>query len=627
MVTSFAACRRRVFFACGLVGLCLAAALVFFSGCSDDSVSPGGGPSTIEWTVEEPKLLSYGLTSVWAASPSDVFAVGVRGGAVHFDGSRWEEMETGLSDRVDLQDVFGVSALCVYAVGEDGTVLRYDGAGWGTVAFPEPLNLAAVWAASETDVFVAGSTYQPSTIYRGDGSSWTQMEVPTEERLLDLWGSAPNDVYTVGDKGTMIHYDGTKWEVVSLPAGAAGKYLESVCGSSANDVYAVGTEVILHFDGNAWETIENVPEPPDMGYYWRAFARVWTEKPGDVYIATRYRSVLHYNGFAWQWIWNPKTLCGSSQTLGLWGSGSDVYVVGTTPRLRGTVLHYDGGKWESPTGPAEGLNGVWGSSDRDVFAVGEAGTILHFDGTGWSVMDGWWCNGLYAVWGTGPHDVFAVGWRDVWHFDGDVWGGFHDTEEWLADIWGTSHDNIFCVGEGGIHRFDGSVWHDQWTGIELDAVSGTDAGHVYAAGNRTFLRFDGKDWIVAPSSPDLRILDLDASAASGNVYAAGYGYSSSAGAVARFDGAEWTSLHELSVAGMGLWGVWATDHGFGATIAAVGGAPAVVSVYDGGRWEDVNIGETLPRSARGLALRAVWSPDGRTFFAVGDGGLIVRGER
>ena len=32
------------------------------------------------------------------------------------------------------------------------------------------------------------------------------------------------------------------------------------------------------------------------------------------------------------------------------------------------------------------LDGVWGSSATDVFAVGDSGTILHYNGSAWSAM-------------------------------------------------------------------------------------------------------------------------------------------------------------------------------------------------------------------------------------------------
>ena len=57
-------------------------------------------------------------------------------------------------------------------------------------------------------------------------------------------------------------------------------------------------------------------------------------------------------------------------------------------------LKYDAaalGGWSfMDTGVTNALNGVWGSSATDVFAVGTLGTILHYDGktkSAWTAMD------------------------------------------------------------------------------------------------------------------------------------------------------------------------------------------------------------------------------------------------
>jgi hypothetical protein len=45
----------------------------------------------------------------------------------------------------------------------------------------------------------------------------------------------------------------------------------------------------------------------------------------------------------------------------------------------GTILRYNGSTWSKMTsGSTKDLWGVWGSSETDLFAVGESGTILHY---------------------------------------------------------------------------------------------------------------------------------------------------------------------------------------------------------------------------------------------------------
>lgn len=58
---------------------------------------------------------------------------------------------------------------------------------------------------------------------------------------------------------------------------------------------------------------------------------------------------------------------------------------------------------------AQGLNGVWGASATDVFAVGENGTILHYDGVTWLLPTSGTTERLHAVWGSSGTDVFVVG--------------------------------------------------------------------------------------------------------------------------------------------------------------------------------------------------------------------------
>jgi hypothetical protein len=61
------------------------------------------------------------------------------------------------------------------------------------------------------------------------------------------------------------------------------------------------------------------------------------------------------------------------------------------------------------------LNGVWGNTSDDVWAVGgnaTNGTVLRLDGRSWTsipVADVDRVNTLAAVWGSAPHDVWAVG--------------------------------------------------------------------------------------------------------------------------------------------------------------------------------------------------------------------------
>jgi hypothetical protein len=79
----------------------------------------------------------------------------------------------------------------------------------------------------------------------------------------------------------------------------------------------------------------------------------------------------------------------------------------------GTILHFDGVHWQKMTNAVDvQLNGIWGSSATDVFAVGNGGVILHYDGTRWRTLENGTLGPGYsylAVWGSSADEVFVVG--------------------------------------------------------------------------------------------------------------------------------------------------------------------------------------------------------------------------
>ena len=68
---------------------------------------------------------------MWGSSGSDVFAVGVYGTILHYDGSSWSAMSSGTS--ADSHGVWGSTGSDVFAVG-NGTILHYDGSAWSAMS-------------------------------------------------------------------------------------------------------------------------------------------------------------------------------------------------------------------------------------------------------------------------------------------------------------------------------------------------------------------------------------------------------------------------------------------------------------------------------------------------------------
>ena len=202
--------------------------------------------------------------------------------------------------------------------------------------------------------------------------------------------------------------------------------------------------------------------------------------------------------------------------LCVWGTGpDDVFTVGGSlgNGARAVMLHYDGTGWRdlAPGGTAT----LWwanGTSDRDVWAVGEQGRITHWDGATFTAHASNTTATLFGVWAAAADDVWAVGGTPgggagspndvVLHFDGASWTPASPPQRLgLAyfKVWGAAANDLYVVGEAGV------VWHRQgaqWT-LEsqpplatstLLTVNGCGPGEVYAVGGRDVLRSDGTAW-------------------------------------------------------------------------------------------------------------------------------------
>ena len=256
---------------------------------------------------------------VWGSSSNDIFVVG-RSGVLHFNGSEWNEMDTNTNSSW-FKGVWGSSGSDVYAVGLSGMIANYNGNTWSTIPTDNIFSFNDVWGSSDDNVFVVGNQ---GVIYHYDGIEWEKMTSNVDLDIYGVWGSSGSDVYAVGD-GFIIHYDGTVWEEILDPYAR----LLAVWGTSENNIYAVSqTSLIYHFDGNQWSEL--------WSEYRRANTNLWG-------------------------VWGTKD--------GMWFVGEEG--IGDYPNAY--FLYYDASNdsWhELINSTYSGINGIWGTSVSDVFAVG-----------------------------------------------------------------------------------------------------------------------------------------------------------------------------------------------------------------------------------------------------------------
>jgi hypothetical protein len=307
----------------------------------------------------------------------------------------------------------------------------------------------------------------------------------------------------------------------------AGVYdLRDVWGTSSSDVFAVGGQQVVHYDGTGWTEQFRITESVgrDAWALPGGLRGVWASSPTDVFavggsfgggvLESPYALILHYDGAGWAEMTRFARDGADFTTLNaVWGtSPSDVFAVGAEEHENSSstlIAHYDGTAWTPmavPDNAADlGLYDVWGTSGDNVYAVGInglnnpgglSGAVLRYDGTAWAkvleVKDP-----MVAVWGSGPTDVFvATAFDNFWHHDGTNWTPMttpsRDRENTWG-IWGVAPNDVYAVGgayafpdgrRGAVHHYDGTSWEEQTGGAAapLYSVWGSSATDVFAVG-------------------------------------------------------------------------------------------------------------------------------------------------
>jgi len=231
--------------------------------CPDTVVTPAG------WSVvaDQSKLPGVVL-SVWGASPSQVFIAGGplgNGGsealAMVYECGEWTDLKAGGPET--FWWVGGSSATDVWFVGEKGRAAHYDGKSLTEVTTGETATLWGVLSFGPDDVWAVGGT--PDTgkapndiVLHYDGKTWAKEALPGTPRnvaLFKVWGPSPDDLFVVGEQGTIWHRTKAGWAFEGGDPPLVTNRLFTVNGCAVDDVYAVGTQNVLHRDATGWSKL------------------------------------------------------------------------------------------------------------------------------------------------------------------------------------------------------------------------------------------------------------------------------------------------------------------------------------------------------------------------------------
>lgn len=296
-------------------------------------------------------------------------------------------IDTIKASYLQLYEIWGSSANNVYFGGNNsgypGCLWHYDGNKYEVINLPEnkPYEINGIYGFSSGDVWVVGekSYYNSgftdsSFICHYNGYLWQQYFITGGGRLRAIWGSTPNDIWAVGSN-TLLHFNGASWVKNSFYIPPQGVQLASITGLSSDEVYMTGYR-------------NDVVPPLDTTFYYLYYYNGNQWLVADSSYKT-YSSVSDEN--AWKFGIFLKTISGNIYSAGdgLFRKDADNWI----------VLNND-----------EFILNLGGNDSGNLFAVGSFGKLYHYNGKDWEniIIRENFNSTIYYIWTDGSEAFLAT---------------------------------------------------------------------------------------------------------------------------------------------------------------------------------------------------------------------------
>lgn len=220
------------------------------------------------WIVGEDGTMLYKKNNSWKAKQaitdnnlyavcftdaSNGWAVGAKGTIIHYDGKNWT-----LCDSPAKEDLYSVSfrdADNGIAVGSGGAILIYENGMWRKLRKSTLGNFFSVVDRSDISMIAGGMEYYNVPLMKvehGTDPYLVSEYDPGYMNVKSLTATDKNNIWAVGMFGTIIHFDGSNWEKVSIQETLPT--LNSVTFSDAQSGIAVGFNgVVLMYGEQGWQ--------------------------------------------------------------------------------------------------------------------------------------------------------------------------------------------------------------------------------------------------------------------------------------------------------------------------------------------------------------------------------------
>jgi hypothetical protein len=217
----------------------------------------------------------------------------------------------------------------------------------------------------------------------------------------------------VDEAGNVVRFDGAVTTVTPLAADC----LYDIYGNYGTKEYAVGRKGdgrVFCRHGMQWSLVDSFPSPATA-------VAVYLHSSGSeiLLVGTEDGGLYRYMDGSRTHLPDVFQQGTPLRVAGLWAKGDDAFAAGGSK-----VAHIDvlSGAVLDVTSLGVQIDGIWGTSVTNVWAVGRYCRIFHFDGAEWALHTNLLLgSSLRSVYGYGPCDVYAAGdYGRVFHLEWPV---------------------------------------------------------------------------------------------------------------------------------------------------------------------------------------------------------------
>ena len=450
------------------------------------------------------RVVSHSDDVAWAIS------TGWPSKLIRWNGSTWQEISRPNSNAITDLDIY--SATHVWYTDTDGKAVHWNGSTWRIESPPRHGVPFSIKILSENNIRIvseSGSTHW-------NGTEWVTIE-NGQASLFDWHDSA----WGVGLAGLIQKEGKGVWEEFASPT---GENLNHIGFNNENDIWAVGPNSLIHWNGTSWRTISSAPDSFQNDKQTNLAIDMISPTEGwAVGVWGHNRSVMSYfDGTQWHKARNPNRF--SLYDIDMLSSD-----IGWAVGDAGTMLRRENGLWHpvpKPNNESAALRGVSVLSEDSVWLVGkpaaeQSALVWHWNGTAVAEVQVPASSPLAAIQMLDENTGWAVGPSEyALHWNGSNWlTQTLPSSSNLTALHMLSATEGWAVGNfGTIVRYQNGSWSEvaSPTNATLNSIHMKSTGEGWIIGDSeqfngqgVMLYWDGTSWTKQNQVPLRNFKDFD----------------------------------------------------------------------------------------------------------------------